>query len=589
MNKFILLLIFSVLTGECIANSPDFESGINQAKQEAKNKKNDAFNQAKNFNPKTVFDNYTKNPDQTKYYGGITQSDTQQMTSDAFQSKSSESGQVISNSISQHPRYVINKTDPDIQHSELLQSEAYNIVHGMTSQYIDCKPKEACTTQYQEKRCEEAPQTIFQSCKKKLNVEIITHETVTHYPLTAHLSVDDHKYAGISVNAVNGRVDFLGPHDASFRLDGRLPANIDCSTLQGAITSRTGRAGLDHINFPSCANGLELEYHISEGHRLDLQIDMISRVVKYEVKDHWVDDCTGIVNDSTCKLKSQQCDIPGSTKIIQGVPVTRDCWQQGFNYICRGGRGEGNCKPLQQQGCEQIGSDCKEKTNGQCSLYTQTYRCTVKSCSPTTDVLCGNGKEYCLDGNCTDKNYQQSTDFGKSVSALSAVIDAAKQIDQSSLTMFSGHPSECSEKPIGYSNCCTETGWGQDVGLDNCPESAKKLHESRENKIAIKVGRYCSGPDPFPCIEHSQVFCVFSSKLGKIIQDQGRKGQLQIGFGSAKHPKCSGITPEQLQAIDFSRIDFQDFINDLSKSVKNPNLKQIQDMIRQHVQQSKQG
>ena len=81
-------------------------------------------------------------------------------------------------------------------------------------------------------------------------------------------------------------------------------------------------------------------------------------------------------------------------------------------------------------------------------------------------------------------------------------------------------------------------------------------------------------------------FCVFGSKLAKIIQEQGREGQLHIKFGSAKEPNCQGITPEQLQSIDFSKIDFQDFFNDLNKNVKNPDLQQIQEMIQQHVQQA---
>lgn len=455
----------------------------------------------------------------------------------------------------------------------------------MTSRYIDCKPKQACTSQYQQKECVEAGQAIFQSCKKKLNIEIIPHETVTHYPLQAHLSVKEHNYAGVSINAVNGRVDFLGPRDASFRLDGRLPPNIDCHTLIGTVVSRQGRSNLDHINFPSCSDGLNLDFHISGGHRLDLQIDMASKVVTYEVKDNWLDDCMGVMNDSTCKLQSTQCDIPNTTQVIQGLPVTRDCWQHSFNYICRGGSGEGNCKPLQSQGCEQIGSKCANETNGHCLSYLQTYRCPIQICSPTTDVVCGNGKDYCLDGNCVDHSYQQSKDFGKAVSALSAIADAAKELDQTSLTIFTGHTAECSEKPIGYSNCCTESGWGQDIGLDNCPEAAKKLHVARENKQAIKVGRYCSGPEPVPCIEHAQVFCVFNSKVAKIIQKQGRERQLHINFGNAKEPNCRGISPEELQSINFADLDFKDFITDLQKNEKNPDLKQIQNMIQQHVQE----
>lgn len=583
MRRIFLFMNLLVFLNHATAMNPGFDSAVNLAKAEAENKKTDSYNEAKKFDPTSVFGHYTDHPEQANYYGGVKQKNTRQMTMDSFQQKNSESGKEISATINQHPNYVISPTDPDIQHSQLIQSEADNIIHGVTSQYIDCQPKQACQMHYETKQCTEAPQVIFQFCKEKLIVDVIAHEKDTHYAFNAYLSVKDHHYAGITINAVNGSIGFLGPHDASFRLDGRLPGDIDCRTLQGRVASSSGDAQLDSISFPSCANGLSLEYHISGGHQKNLQIDMVSKVMTYEIKDRWIDDCGGIASNATCKLKSHQCDIPKSTQIIQGIPITRDCWQESFNYICRGGGGTGNCMDLRSMGCEQIGSDCKEKHNEQCYLYQQTYRCALQTCSPTTDIICGNGKEYCLDGSCTDHSYQQSQDFAKSVSALSAVSEAGKQFDQSSLTIFSGHSVECSEKPVGYSNCCTESGWGQDIGLDHCPDAAKKLHIDRQNKLTIKVGRYCSNDVLGVCLEYSQVFCVFNSKLAKIIQEQGRFNQLHIDFGRGENPRCNGITPEQFQSLDLSKIDFQDFINDLNKNVKNPDVNDIQNKIRDHI------
>lgn len=584
MSRKLICIITLLLTSRVSAGNDQFNDGVREAQLAGKQLQMKSINQAKAFNGKSVFDHYTNQPTQTQYYDGVKQRDTSKMQQDTSLAKSSEQGKTVENSITQHPSFVVKPTDPDIARSVLLQSQAYNILHGITNQYIDCKPKEVCQIQYENKYCEEAPPAINRSCKQKLIVDVITHEKVTHYPLNAFLSVKEHKYAGVVINTVNGRIDFLGPHDASFRLDGRLPANIDCRTLQGSIKTRQGNAQLDHINFPSCGNGLSLDYHISSGHQLNLGIDIASKVVTYELKDRWIDECDHFYKNTHCKLIKETCDVPQSTQVINGIPVTRDCWQKSFQYLCHGENGEGNCQPLRDAQCEQVGSECKEKQNDECIQFKQDYRCATKTCSQTGDVSCGNGKDYCLNGDCTDKSYQSSQDFGRGVSALSSVFDAGKQLDQSSWTIFTGHKSECSEKPIGYSNCCTESGWGQDVGLDHCPEGAKQLHKDRENKLAIKVGRYCSGPEPFPCLVHSQVFCVFGSKLAKIIQEQGRNGQLHIDFGDAEDPNCKGITPEQLQTIDLSRIDFSDFINDLSNTVKQPDLKQIQDRIRQHVE-----
>lgn len=591
MFRTIFLLGIYGFSFIAFANDAGFQDAINAAKETAGNKKLDSYNLAKQFDPRKAFDNYSSDPKQKQYYQGVMQQDVKQLEYDALNEQIQGSGKEINKVIQDHPRYVINKNDPDIARGQLLQQEAYNILHGMTSQYVDCKPQEICKTQFQEKICQEAPQAIFQTCKKKLNVEVIAHESVTHYPLSAHLSVREHNYAGISINAITGGIGFLGPHDARFSLDGRLPANIDCSkaALTGQITRNYGGANLDHITFPTCEDGFILDFHISGGHGINLDLDIASKIITYEVNDQWIDECTAAANDDSCTLTSKQCEIPQSTKVIQGIPVTRDCWEYKSDYICRLGNGEGNCKPLQNEGCEQLNSVCIDKNKeGRCVQYQQTYRCAIKTCSPTSDVICGNGKEYCLDGNCTDQSYKESADFARGVSAVSATAAAGKDLDRSSLTIFTGHSAECSEKPIGYSNCCTKSGWGQDAGLDHCPDSAKQLHKDRENKLAIKVGRYCSGPDPFPCIVHSQVFCVFNSKLAKIIQEQGRRNQLGVGFGRAKEPLCTGISPEQLQAIDLAKIDFSDFVSDLSAKIKTPNLDLIKEMIQRHVQEYQQ-
>jgi conjugal transfer mating pair stabilization protein TraN len=44
-------------------------------------------------------------------------------------------------------------------------------------------------------------------------------------------------------------------------------------------------------------------------------------------------------------------------------------------------------------------------------------------------------------------------------------------------------------------------------------------------------------------------YCQFDSKLAQIVQQQGRNGQLHIGFGGASSPDCRGITVAELQGL----------------------------------------
>ncbi len=49
---------------------------------------------------------------------------------------------------------------------------------------------------------------------------------------------------------------------------------------------------------------------------------------------------------------------------------------------------------------------------------------------------------------------------------------------------------------------------------------------------------------------------------------QGRNGQLHIGFGKASSPDCRGITQTELQQIKFDKLDFSNFFDDLQRTRK---------------------
>ncbi|HEF4704039.1 TPA: conjugal transfer protein TraN, partial [Klebsiella pneumoniae] len=81
---------------------------------------------------------------------------------------------------------------------------------------------------------------------------------------------------------------------------------------------------------------------------------------------------------------------------------------------------------------------------------------------------------------------------------------------------------------------------------------------------------FCSKKVLGICLEKKRSYCQFDSKLAQIVQQQGRNGQLHIGFGGASSPDCRGITVEELQRIDFNMLDFTNFMDDLMKNQKIP-------------------
>lgn len=203
-------------------------------------------------------------------------------------------------------------------------------------------------------------------------------------------------------------------------------------------------------------------------------------------------------------------------------------------------------------------------------------------CTNSKEIVCG-GKFFCINGDCSKHEYEPSKDFEKSISALSAMGAAQKEFDGNYI--FRGERLTCDAKIFGYSNCCQDTGWGQDLHLASCSDEEKKLGLAKQKRQTIYLGEYCSKRFLGVCLRYDKAYCSFSSKLSRIIQEQGRKKQLKISFGSAEHSNCRGITPEEMQLIDFSKINFGEFYSDLHDQMKMPNVAETQKRLAEKIKQ----
>jgi hypothetical protein len=211
-----------------------------------------------------------------------------------------------------------------------------------------------------------------------------------------------------------------------------------------------------------------------------------------------------------------------------------------------------------------------------------------------------------------DTHYDPSRDFNQAVSALSGAASATKDITQHQnchwekhchwhhlhrkchkvkvcdnpyYVIFDGNGKSCRDYIFAYDNCCKDSGWGKKIGLAGCNETEHQLGLAKQAGVCHYVGKYCSkhiGHTHY-CLMHSKSYCCFGSKLARIIQEQGRP-QIGRGWGNSDNPDCSGFTPEQLQHIDFSKIDFRDFYNDLQQEEKVPDVGGTQGHADQKIQ-----
>ncbi len=58
---------------------------------------------------------------------------------------------------------------------------------------------------------------------------------------------------------------------------------------------------------------------------------------------------------------------------------------------------------------------------------------------------------------------------------------------------------------------------------------------------------------------------------------------MRISFGSAKHPDCRGITVDELQKIQFDRLDFTNFYEDLMNNQKIPDSGVLTQKVKEQI------
>ena len=135
-----------------------------------------------------------------------------------------------------------------------------------------------------------------------------------------------------------------------------------------------------------------------------------------------------------------------------------------------------------------------------------------------------------------------------------------------SIKVFSGMTKRCRSSGIEtiFTNCCSMSGWFTSW----CKTEEKELKKRKSSRTCHEIGEYCSKKINLGftkiCVQKKKSYCCFSSKLARILQEQGRP-MVPKGWGSPESPDCSGFLPEELSKIDFSRIDFSEYLSDIQK------------------------
>ena len=87
------------------------------------------------------------------------------------------------------------------------------------------------------------------------------------------------------------------------------------------------------------------------------------------------------------------------------------------------------------------------------------------------------------------------------------------------------------------------------------------------------IGSYCTKKWPLVgCVQRAKGHCCFNSKLARIIHEQGRPQLISFQsnmWGMAEAPYCRGLTADEFQMLDFSKIDLSEYFGDIKTKAQS--------------------
>ena len=299
--------------------------------------------------------------------------------------------------------------------------------------------------------------------------------------------------------------------------------------------------------------------------------------------------CAIATAQASCTQSSEVCTgSDPQTRIVNGLSVTRPCWEWERTYQCAGTRSATDCGELAANTqCTYLREECLDDPQvGECKVATKVYRCPLPGGAPdeVPQYICGDDV-YCIDGECEPVEREASTEFKDALVGLHALGQANAEFDEASLTLFSGTRETCHKKLFGLSNCCS----GKGVPLLTpflCNAAERELDKKDDAGLCHRVGSFCSDSILGVCVTRKDAFCCFESKLSRILQEQGRL-QINKPWGKPKTETCKGFTIEEFQLLDLSLMDFTEVYAEFVDAAKLPSeietAQQIQTRIEQYL------
>lgn len=515
---------------------------------------------------------------------------------------SDPAAQMITQSHDVRPQMKIDPLkDPLLTGSQQVMDNPMEVIGGKGTHVVEIQQGGKAETVV----CEESGESTEDSCTRELTVKIVkTKETKEwegqfRYWKKRKATKRGHTFACLALR------------DGVEIANTRQNPNVTKAYL-ACIRELGGHLTGDFISLPALAFpaskikavNFKMQKHLKK--RSVLQSGHISKndsgtkydlspyiIITYEedshkiLPDEWTDTCTRLearADLGLCTYVSRVCLEPNQTRLTQGIPITRDCWKETRTYACSY-PAKDDCGPLRARGCAQIHSKCKQMIEKACVVYQQTYQCDEPR--KTTHQIAGGNTPFCMDGNCRDQSWEPNTEMMSSLAQLSLLKEIQNNFEDGFL--FKGDDNRCSKCMLSFKDCCgSAKGWGKDIGIASCSDKEKLLNKRRKEGLCHRVGTYCAKEILGQCVKKKTSYCCFSSKLLKAFQEQGRV-QIGLDWGKPKDPLCRGFTIEEIQRIDFSKLDLREAFEDIMKNFKPGKIGDIGRQVGERLEIIKKG
>ena len=172
---------------------------------------------------------------------------------------------------------------------------------------------------------------------------------------------------------------------------------------------------------------------------------------------------------------------------------------------------------------------------------------------------------WCVGADCETRTSQAGAGFVGAAARLNMVLElGGEEFDRGNLLFFRGKRRSCRIRWGGLANCCKDSGLL--IGLGDCTEAERLLAQERHAGNTHYLGTRCAKRVLGVCVRRERVWCVFGSKLGRILQEAAR-AQLGLGWGN-----CRGFTVEEMERIDFEAVDLSEFTENLMDGASEPSV-----------------